>query len=121
MHHEHLKNLRYEFDLDVKNLLLYDRPREHDMPFYSTAYGTGKAKMSGRSGLFTADIDITTEAGTTLTYLLDTPDTYSDTRLLQFTSLNPKPFVFEPSPANTPAAPQEEKAEESTTDSKLNF
>lgn len=121
LHHEHLKNLRYEFDLDVKNMLLYDRPREHDMPFYSTAYGTGKAKMSGRSGLFTADIDITTEAGTTLTYLLDTPDTYSDTRLLQFTSLDPKPFAFEPSPANTPAAPQEEKAEESTTDIKLNF
>ena len=74
LRHEHLHNLTYDFNISAQNLLVYKRPQSADLPFYATAYGSGSAHLSGRPGLFEADLDMRTEEGTTLTYTADAPE-----------------------------------------------
>lgn len=84
LRHTHLKNLTYEINATANRLLLYDKPKELDMPFYATAYGTGSVRMSGHPGEFSADIVIRPERGTTFTYSVDSPDAFGDVDLLTF-------------------------------------
>lgn len=68
LYHTHLKNLRYDFNIQADRLLCYNRPDEPDLPFYSTAYGTGKVHVSGQPGRLDCDINLTTAPGTTFVY-----------------------------------------------------
>lgn len=72
--HEHIQNMRYDFNLTGSNLRLYDKPRELDMPFYATATGSGDVHIYGAPGKMNADINIATVPGSELTYILDSPD-----------------------------------------------
>lgn len=74
LRHNHLHNLTYDFNISAENLLVYKRSQSADLPFYATAYGSGSAHLSGRPGLFEADLDMRTEEGTTLTYTADAPE-----------------------------------------------
>lgn len=82
--HDHLKNIRYDFTADSKQLRIYDRPRSIDMPFYATANGTGRIHLYGKPGAFSADIDMRPDKGTLLVYTVDNPETSTDGALLQF-------------------------------------
>lgn len=84
--HNHLKNLNYSFQMGAENLLVYDRPKEVDMPFYATVYGTGDVRLAGRPGLFNADISLRPERNTQFVYTIDTPESFSDIQMLTFGS-----------------------------------
>ena len=79
LRHDHLKNIRYDFRAEASDLLFYDKNREIDLPFYATVQGSGLVRLSGRPGVLEADISVRPSAGSTLTYVVDTPDNYSDT------------------------------------------
>lgn len=82
--HEHLGNLRYNFSADVQEILAYDRPKEVDMPFFATAFGTGNIHIEGRPGMLSANIRMQPEAGTDFTYTVDAPGSFSSSDLVTF-------------------------------------
>ena len=91
LRHQHLKNLTYDFDITADHLLCYDKPQEHDMPFYSTTYGTGNVHLAGRPGQFEADINLTPEQGTTLVYTLGGSDAVSaESAMVHFREAKPQ-------------------------------
>lgn len=91
LRHQHLKNLTYDFDITADHLLCYDKPQEHDMPFYSTTYGTGNVHLAGRPGQFEADINLTPEQGTTLVYPLGGSDAVSaESAMVHFREAKPQ-------------------------------
>lgn len=77
LRHTHLKNLTYAFNVSAQDLLCYDMPKSHDMPFYSTTTGSGNINLQGRPGYFTADISLRPTAPTKFVYTLGTPETTS--------------------------------------------
>lgn len=84
--HNHLKDLSYRFQAKFKDFLVYEKSRTADLPFYATVPGTGSLYLNGRSGRFSADIDIYPEKGTEFVYIMDTPSGItSDRQLLTFT------------------------------------
>lgn len=72
--HKHIKDLCYDFQLEGRNLRMYDKPREIDMPFFATANGTGNVHIYGEPHKMNADIRIATMPGSEMTYILDSPD-----------------------------------------------
>lgn len=82
--HQHLKNITYDFQVEANKLLVYDQARSLDLPFYATAFGTGRIHLMGRPGSFSADISMRPEAGTRFYYMVESPETFSDGRLLRF-------------------------------------
>lgn len=89
LRHSHLKHFNYDFTMSGNNLKLYDRPYEIDLPFFSTAFGTGNVHLFGGAGQLNADIRVATEEGSTLTYLPDTPDA-GNGELLTFRDATPR-------------------------------
>lgn len=74
LQHKYIKDMNYDFTLEGKNLRLYDKPRELDMPFYSTATGSGEVHIDGRPGIMNTKARITTTPGSEMTYIIDSPD-----------------------------------------------
>lgn len=71
--HNCFKNLRYDFSLDGRNLLLYDMKTFDDQPFYGTLFSTGNVHLFGGEGKLQVDASIAPEKGSSLTYNVDTP------------------------------------------------
>ena len=115
LRHTHLKNLRYDIEVSADNMLLYDKAKTMDMPFYATVYGSGNVRMNGRPGAFNADISVRPERGTTFVYTLDTPETFNDVSLLKICD---KAAVTTDTVTVTTAA---QAAGATTTDINLNF
>ena len=88
LRHNHLHDLNYDFSLHAQDLKAYDRPKELDMPFYSTAYVTGSMHMEGHPGSFSADINVRPERGTQITYILNRPETTNSSQLITFRDRN---------------------------------
>ena len=114
--HDHLKNIRYNFNAETTNLLLYDKDKSIDMPFYATAYGTGKLNLWGKPGFMEANINMRPTKNTVFVYAVDSPETFGDVQLLKFNDAK-----------DTLAADIKDKADAkkeentSTTDIYLNF
>lgn len=89
--HEHIKNMRYNFQVDFQNMLVYDMPQQIDWNFYSTAYGTGHLDLRGQPGRLQADIEMTPTQGTDFTFINDTPETVVNGGYVHFGSkrINP--------------------------------
>lgn len=88
LRHDHLKNIRYDIKADAYDMRLYDKPREIDIPFYATVCGSGSIRLTGQPGSLEADIGISPGHGTTLTYIVDTPDNYAGTDFVVYSSRN---------------------------------
>ncbi len=85
LRHTHLKNLRYDFNVHADHMLCYDKPEEHDLPFYSTTVGSGNVSLRGGTGFFNADINLRPESGTTFVYNLGATDNAStDNSMVHF-------------------------------------
>lgn len=82
--HTHLKNLTYNFNVKAQNLLSYDKPKDPNMPFYATIYGTGDIGIKGGPGLLQTDISFTPTSQSQLTYILDNPDNFGEVKYITF-------------------------------------
>ncbi len=124
LRHTHLKDLTYDFDLTASRLLCYDRGQSPDMPFYSTAVGTGSVRLQGRPGYFQADMELTPENGSTLVYDMGNTSIASDNSFVRFgekkrtAATDSEGTEQSGESTGTPAAPL---AESGGTDIVLNF
>lgn len=129
LRHQHLKNLTYQFGISTHNLRCYDMPQTHDMPFYSTATGTGSVFLQGRPGYFTADIALRPTSPTTLVYTLGTPDaTSTSNSMIHFhdaeftrTDTSAKSGFISDNAGNGSTTNAESETPESNTDIVINF
>ena len=114
--HRHLKNIRYNFNATTKDLKVYDKGKSIDMPFYATAYGTGKLNLRGKPGKMEANINMRPTKNTVFVYAVDSPDTFGDVQLLKFADAKDTLKV------DTKKEVEEKEGENtSTTDIYLNF
>lgn len=129
LQHTHLKNLKYDFNVSADRMLCYNQPKQSDMPFYSTATGTGTVHLNGRPKHFTADINLRPDAPTTFVYDLGTQTSFSkDDRMIRFhAKSNKAKSVFNPLATDTLAQPYiyipafQKNDDEYGTDITLNF
>lgn len=127
--HNHLQDLTYKFDIIADHLLCYDMPQTDDLPFYSTATGSGKIQLEGFPGNFIANISLRPESPTKLVYVQGTPEALSaeDPMIRFHTAKDERPQISLPdSLLRRPLTmdndvEKEEKEEESTTNIVLNF
>lgn len=85
LRHTYLKDLRYDFTVSADEMLFYDQDEDFEMPFYSTAIGTGTARIQGWPDHFVADLTLSPTEGTYLVYNMGTPDALStDDRMVKF-------------------------------------
>lgn len=83
LQHTHIKNVRYDFDVKAERLHVYDKGRSVDMPFYADVYGSGRVRLQGYPGTLNADINLRPDRGTFMTYIVNTPETFSESGLLE--------------------------------------
>ncbi|MEE1146142.1 MAG: translocation/assembly module TamB, partial [Bacteroidaceae bacterium] len=76
--HDHLKNLRYNFDIQAYNLLGYDFREFGDEIFYGTVFADGNVKLSGQPGSISVDISGTPLSGTQFVYNVTSPETLTE-------------------------------------------
>lgn len=118
MNHRHLSDINYNFDIEARNLLIYDQPQTPNASFFATVYSTGNIALQGTPGHITADINIRPDRRTLFTYIVDSPEDLDNSRLLRFTSREPNPdFAVADSLQTSHRLP----AEPPTTDIILNF
>lgn len=121
LRHTHLKNLTYAFNVSAQNLLCYDMPKSHDMPFYSTTTGSGNISLQGRPGYFSADIALQPTAPTKFVYTLGTPEaTSTSDNMIRFRNGEACQANFSEHTSGNSNEP-EQPENESTTDIVLNF
>lgn len=129
LYHNHLKNLSYDLDVQAAHLRCYDQSESLDMPFYSTATGTGRVTLQGDNRRLLANIDIRTDAPTSLVYNLDTQQAFSkDDRMIKFHAVTGQTspdglLIYTPvAPAPLKAPGEEEENDDDTQlDIYLNF
>lgn len=86
LEHTHLKNMRYHFQVNFKDALVYDMPQRMDWNFYATARGSGHATLDGRPGRLETNVSFTANRGTDFTFINDTPELVSDGGYVHFGS-----------------------------------
>lgn len=128
MRHTHIKNIRYDFDVTANQLHVYDKGRSVDMPFYANVYGTGRVRLHGFPGTISADIDLRPDRGTFLTYIVNTPETFSENGLLELRPALPDSLsrsqsavVGEEAPRQLPDTLRQAEQEETNNNIYLNF
>ena len=88
LQHTHLKNLRYNFDVEAKRLLVFNQPPNVDLPFYATAYGTGHMALKGAPNNLQIDLNMHPEKGTVFTYTVNSPDNFTNVPFIRFAERN---------------------------------
>lgn len=117
LQHNHLKNLRYNFNVNANNLLVYDKEKNSDMPFYATIYGTGNISIDGGGGALQADVSITPTSQSKLVYILDNPDNFGEVKFVTFRDKSQQPATTNISESN----PRPIQTQSAPLDLKLNF
>lgn len=115
--HDHLKNLRYNFDIEARNVLGYDFRDFGDQSFHGTVYASGNVRLAGQPGRLEVDINATPLSGTQFAYNVSTPETITEASFISYISKKD-------STATTTAPdekPAEKEEEEEESDLYLNF
>lgn len=106
MKHTHLKQINYQFNLtEANNLLLYNRGRSIDMPFYATVYGSGNMSLNGSPGILQVDASVTPNQNTVFVYTVDNPTASTDNRLLRILQPQTGNNASNSSQTTSPSAP----------------
>lgn len=92
-YHDSFRNLRFDIDVDAKNMLGYNFPSQGDMSFYGTAYGDAKVKLKGKPGSVDIDVDAVPMPGTVINYNTMATSSTDEANFIDYTPLN----NFEPS------------------------
>ena len=91
LHYEHFKNIKYQFDIQVNNMLVMNTQESPDFPFYGTVYATGNALLAGNAqdGL-DANIAMTTNRNTNFTYSTGTVASATNNQFIKFVDKTPR-------------------------------
>lgn len=66
--HTNLKRFSYDLNLEAERLLLYDKPRSMDMPFYATTFASGNVKIKGLPNSLTLDVNASPTGNSLIVY-----------------------------------------------------
>lgn len=90
LHHNHLKNLMYRFDIQGNNLLMYHTNDPGDLLFYGKVYGTGSVHLDGGNNAMNVDVRLTTGRNTTFTYVTGLTAEATSNQFITFVDKTPK-------------------------------
>ena len=90
LHHTHLKNLMYRFDIQGNNLLMYNTNDPGDLMFYGKVYGTGNVQLSGGNNAMNVDVRLATGRNTTFTYVTGLTAEATSNQFITFVDKTPK-------------------------------
>lgn len=124
LHYEHFKNIKYQFDIQVNNMLVMNTQESPDFPFYGTIYATGNALLTGNAqdGL-DANIAMATNRNTNFTYSTGTVASATNNQFIKFVDKTPRRSVQDSVQLTSfyEQAQQKVEAQESQTDIRLNI
>jgi hypothetical protein len=90
LYHTNLRNLRYLFDVQSENMLLYDTQDDTDELFYGKVYGTGNVKIEGGNNSMLINTTMTTGPNTTFTYINGVSSEAVNNQFITFVDKTPK-------------------------------
>ena len=90
LHHTHLKNLMYDFNIQGNNLLMYNTNDPGDMLFYGKVYGTGSVRLKGGNNAMDIDARLTTGQNTTFTYVTGLTTEATNNQFITFVDKTPR-------------------------------
>ena len=127
LRYNHFKNLRYNFDFNVRNMLLMDTRESVDFPFYGTVYATGNASIAGNAADgVNINVAMTTNRNTNFTYIKDNVTSAASNQFIRFVDKTPRRTLQDSVLLSTyeiaqEEIKQEEQQREVDTDIRLNL
>ena len=122
LRYDHFKNLRYNFQFNVNNMLVMNTKESPDFPFYGTIYGTGNATIAGtpETGV-NIDVAMTTNRKSTFTYIKDYVSSATNNQFIKFIDKTPRRAVQDTLLLSSYEQERQNSEEESDTDIRLNL
>ena len=90
LNHAHLRDLRYHFDIQSENMLLYDTQDDTNELFYGKVYGTGSINVDGGNNSMNVNATFTTGPNTTFTYINGVSSEAANNQFITFVDRTPK-------------------------------
>lgn len=88
--HTHLRDLKYDFDIQAENMLLYDTQDNTNELFYGKVYGTGSVNVNGGNNAMNVNATFTTGPNTTFTYINGVSSEAANNQFITFIDKTPK-------------------------------
>lgn len=88
--HTHLRDLKYYFDIQSENMLLYDTQDNTNELFYGKVYGTGSVNVNGGNNAMNVNATFTTGPNTTFTYINGVSSEAANNQFITFIDKTPK-------------------------------
>ena len=84
LHHDHLTDLTFDFDITAQNLLCYDFPDYGDDIFFGKVYADGKCAIVGRKGRIDIDVNATPRQNSFIEYNAASPDALTNQEFISW-------------------------------------
>ena len=82
--HTHLKDLRYDVNATLDNVLVMDRAESADLPFYGKIFASGDVNINGGKGYTNVNADVRTGANSTFSYLINSTSSATSNQFVTF-------------------------------------
>lgn len=118
LNYEHFKNISYNFNIDLDNMLLLNTKSVVDFPFYGTVYGTGNVNITGnpQTGM-NIDVAVTTNRNSVFTYIKDYVSTATEDGFIKFVDKTPRRTIQDSLPFSEFDLAQQKEEDEEEDDS----
>ena len=126
VNYQHFKNISYNFDIALSNMLILHTESAVDFPFYGTVYGTGTVNIFGnpQSGM-NMDVALTTDRNSVFTYIKDYVSTATEDAFIKYVDKTPRRNALTPIELSefdlAQMAEQKEEEEGDFSDIRLNL
>ncbi|KAA6338320.1 hypothetical protein EZS27_013669 [termite gut metagenome] len=90
VHHQNLKDISYQLNVNPVNMLVMDLKEDADLPFYGTVYGTGNVLLSGNSQALNAEVALASTRNTNFTYITKVASSAASNRFIKFIDRTPQ-------------------------------
>ena len=89
VHHDHISNFTFDFDIEADNLLAYDFPTYEDgSTICGTVYANGKVDLHGHNDEIVINCNVTPTRGSTFSYNAANPDAINQQNFITWSSRN---------------------------------
>lgn len=96
--HENFRNMRIDFDVNYKNMMVMNKPRTENSAYYGKAFATGNAGIFGYFNKVDMQINAKTDKGTVFTIPLDNPSEVEESGYIKFVVKDTAKVVTQPEP-----------------------